>query len=87
MLLLPRLRLRLSHSLIPSDMRFDPQATPAAYVSDVTDEQPQRVTKDSEVTPPRQISSPWSFTALSHGAPSLPLFSIITRAARFSLLA
>ena len=30
-------------------MRFDPQSTPAAYVSEVTDEQPQRITKDSEV--------------------------------------
>jgi hypothetical protein len=34
-------------------MKFDPQSVPAAYVSEVSDEQPQRVTKDSEVrTPP-----------------------------------
>jgi len=30
-------------------MKFDPQSVPAAYVSEVSDEQPQRVTKDSEV--------------------------------------
>ena len=43
------LQVFVSKHLIPSDMRFDPQATPAAYVSEATDEQPQRVTKDSEV--------------------------------------
>ena len=43
------LQVFVSKHLIPSDMKFDPQATPAAYVSEISDEQPQRVTKDSEV--------------------------------------
>merc|ERR1719240_654510 len=43
------LQVFVSKHLIPSDMRFDPQSNPPAYVSEVTDEQPQRVTKDSEV--------------------------------------
>ena len=43
------LQVFVSKHLIPSDMRFDPQSTPASYVSEVSDEQPQRVSKDSEV--------------------------------------
>jgi len=43
------LQVFVSKHLIPSDMKFDPQSVPAAYVSEVSDEQPQRVTKDSEV--------------------------------------
>ena len=43
------LQVFVSKHLIPSDMKFDPQSQPAAYVSEISDEQPQRVTKDSEV--------------------------------------
>jgi len=39
----------VSKHLIPSDMQFDPQSTPAAYVSQVNVGQPQRVAKDSDV--------------------------------------
>ena len=51
------LQVFVSKHLIPSDMKFDPQSQPAAYVSEISDESPQRVTKDSEeraaATPPR----------------------------------
>ena len=43
------LQVFVSKHLIPSDMKFDPQSQPAAYVADISDEQPQRVAKDSEV--------------------------------------
>ena len=43
------LQVFVSKHLIPSDMQFDAQSTPAAYVSQVSDQQPQRITKDSEV--------------------------------------
>ena len=43
------LQVFVSKHLIPSDMRFDPQSTPPAYVSEVADETPQRVQKDAEV--------------------------------------
>lgn len=43
------LQVFVSKHLIPSDMKFDPQSTPASYVSEVSDEQPQRVCKDCEV--------------------------------------
>jgi len=43
------LQVFVSKHLIPPDMQFDPQSTPASYVSQVTDQQPQRVTIDSEV--------------------------------------
>ena len=43
------LQVFISKHLMPPDMKFDPQSTPAAYVSDVDDGQPQRVTKDSQV--------------------------------------
>merc|ERR1719231_1743322 len=43
------LQIFVSKHLIPTDMKFDPQSHPAAYVSEISDEQPQRVTKDSEV--------------------------------------
>jgi DNA-directed RNA polymerase II subunit RPB7 len=39
----------VSKHLIPADMQFDPNSTPAAYVSQVSDQQPQRITKGSEV--------------------------------------
>ena len=39
----------VSKHLIPSDLKFDAQSQPAAYVSEISDEKPQRVTKDSEV--------------------------------------
>ena len=43
------LQVFISKHLIPADMQFDPQSTPASYVSSVSDQQPQRITKDSEV--------------------------------------
>jgi len=43
------LQVFVSKHLIPSDMEFDPQSNPASYVSQISDEQPMRVTKDSEV--------------------------------------
>ena len=43
------LQVFVSKHLIPSDMKFDASSTPVAYVSDVSDEQPQRIAKDSEV--------------------------------------
>ena len=43
------LQVFISKHLMPPDMKFDPQSTPASYVSEVSDEQPQRVSKDSEV--------------------------------------
>jgi len=44
------LQVFVSKHLIPADMQFDPQSTPAAYVSQAGGaHQPQRVTKDSEV--------------------------------------
>jgi len=43
------LQVFVSKHLIPADMQFDPQATPAAYVSQVSAHQPQRVNKDTEV--------------------------------------
>jgi len=39
----------VSKYLIPTDMRFDPQSNPPSYVSQVSDEQPMRVTVASEV--------------------------------------
>lgn len=39
----------VSKHLIPADMSFDAQSNPAAYVSQVSDEQPQRIKKDVEV--------------------------------------
>jgi len=39
----------VSKHLIPSDMRFDQQSNPPSYVSQVSDEQPMRVTVASEV--------------------------------------
>lgn len=43
------LQVFVSKHCMPPDMKFDPQSTPASYVSEVSDEQPQRVAKDSEV--------------------------------------
>ena len=43
------LQVFVSKHLIPADMLFDAQSNPASYVSQVTDQQPQRITKDSEV--------------------------------------
>jgi DNA-directed RNA polymerase II subunit RPB7 len=43
------LQVFVSKHLIPNDMEFDPQSNPASYVSQISDEQPMRVTKDSEV--------------------------------------
>jgi len=43
------LQVFVSKHLIPTDMEFDPQSNPASYVSQISDEQPMRVTKDSEV--------------------------------------
>jgi DNA-directed RNA polymerase II subunit RPB7 len=43
------LQVFVSKHLIPNDMEFDSQSNPASYVSQISDEQPMRVTKDSEV--------------------------------------
>jgi len=43
------LQVFVSKHLIPEDMAFDSQSALPAYVSQVTDQQPQRVMKDSEV--------------------------------------
>ena len=51
------LQVFISKHLMPPDMKFDPQSTPAAYVSDVDDGQPQRVTKDSQVRLPDSLSA------------------------------
>lgn len=39
----------VSKHLIPADMSFDPQSNPAAYISQISEEQPLRITKGSEV--------------------------------------
>jgi len=43
------LQVFVSKHLIPEDMAFDAQSALPAYVSQVSDQQPQRVMKDSEV--------------------------------------
>ena len=43
------LQVFVSKHLIPTDMQFDPQSTPASYVSSISEQQPQRISKDSEV--------------------------------------
>jgi DNA-directed RNA polymerase II subunit RPB7 len=43
------LQVFVSKHLIPSDMSFDDKSNPQSYVSQISDEQPLRVTKDSEV--------------------------------------
>ena len=74
------LQVFVSKHLIPSDMRFDPQSTPASYVSEVSDEQPQRVSKDSEVRwslpyrasfihPRRHVCVPMLILSFSHPLP------------------
>lgn len=46
----------VSKHLIPKDMLFDPHSNPPSYVSQVSDEQPTRVTVASEVRPPVRFS-------------------------------
>ena len=43
------LQLFVSKHLIPSDMRFDGQSNPVCYKSQISDEQPVLVQKDTEV--------------------------------------
>merc|ERR1719387_2964293 len=43
------LQVFVSKHLIPSDMCFDDKSNPQSYVSQISDEQPQRISKDSEV--------------------------------------
>mmetsp|Transcript_17815 Transcript_17815/g.40121 ORF Transcript_17815/g.40121 Transcript_17815/m.40121 type:complete len:84 (+) Transcript_17815:1-252(+) len=43
------LKVFVSKHLIPTDMDFDPQSNPAAYVSQVSSDVSSRITKDTEV--------------------------------------
>jgi len=43
------LQVFVSKHLIPTDMKFDAQSNPASYVSQISDEQPMRITIGSEV--------------------------------------
>jgi len=43
------LQVFVSKHVIPADMHFDPQSNPACYISQISDEQPVQIQKDSQV--------------------------------------
>ena len=67
------LQVFVSKHSMPGDLEFDPQSNPPSYVSQISDDQPVRIAKDSEVRlrligirvdateaspPPRSLSNP-----------------------------